>query len=373
MSEVRVLSLSTNYPRPEEKNRGLFVRSRLQYVAKLLSLKVVSPVPWIDYSSRKLMGALSQERFVDENLEVLQPRWLYPPLGGVANAWCLAAFLLPYLRHVRREYPFTVIDSHFGHPEGIAASILGRALGVPFTITLRGSETMHAQAAGRRRWMSWAFRRAARIITVSNSLRQLAVSLGADASRVHTVPNGIDSSLFYPRPYAESRARLGMPMDRPVILSAGHLIELKGHHRIVRALASLRRQGSGAELWIVGGPGRAASFEKEIRQEVDQQELTGVVHFAGAVSQLVLAEYLSAADVFCLASARVGGPNVVIEALACWLLRRSPPTCRCCRGYAAFQLNTRYRRTPERPGCAHQCARPRPRNQLGSESNRSVG
>ena len=103
---------------------------------------------------------------------------------------------------------------------------------------------MHAESAsGRLRWMRWAFRRAARLITVSESLRQFAISLGADAARVITIPNGIDTRLFYPRDYTAIRAMSGIPMDRPAIVSAGYLIERKGHHRVIQALGELRRQG----------------------------------------------------------------------------------------------------------------------------------
>jgi glycosyltransferase involved in cell wall biosynthesis len=278
---------------------------------------VVAPVPVIDYAARGRRPTAIPARRTDGNLPVYYPRGFYPPRGGFANAFFLAARLLPFMRSLRRDYPFDVIDSHFGHPEGVAAGLLGAALGRPFTITLRGNETMHAEVRGRRQWMGWAFRRAARIITVSERLRQFAISMGADASRVRTIPNGIDISLFSPRPYAETRTRLGMPDDRPAILSAGYLIERKGHHRVVEALAELRRNGSRAELWIVGGPGREGNYEEQIHAAVRQHNLENAVHFTGAVKPPVLADYMSAADVFCLASSREGWPNVVHEALGC--------------------------------------------------------
>ena len=317
MPEVRVLSFSTNYPRPADKNRGLFVRSRLQHMAQLLPVKVVSPVALTDYAAHTRLKILPPARMQDQQLEVFYPRWVYPPYGGFLNAWFLAARMIPFLRKLRREYPFDLIDSHFGHPEGIAAGLISAAMHIPFTITLRGNETMHAQAPGCRWWMSWAIRRASRIIAVAESLRQFAISMGADARLARTIPNGIDTGLFYSRGYAESRARLGIPMDRQAVVSAGYLIERKGHHRVVRALAELRRQGSQAELWIVGGPGREGNFEKQIHQEVSAHDLQGAVHFAGVVNQPALAEYMSAADVFCLATSREGWPNVVHEALGC--------------------------------------------------------
>src|SRR5947199_9795478 len=99
MSTVRVLSLSTVFPRPAEENLGIFVRSRLERVAQLLTVKVVAPAPLFDYAARggKKTPPLPPQR-QDENLEVFYPRWFYPPYGGVLNAWFLAARLLPFLR-----------------------------------------------------------------------------------------------------------------------------------------------------------------------------------------------------------------------------------------------------------------------------------
>src|SRR5208283_2276336 len=129
-----------------------------------------------------------------------------------------------------------------------------------------------------------------------------AMALGTQAARLRTIPNGIDTAVFFPRPYLETRTRLGMPIDRPAILSVGYLIERKGHHRVVQALGDLRRAGSNAELWIVGGPGREGNFVAEIHSAVKQNGLEQAVHFVGTVKPPVLAEYMSAADVFCLAS-----------------------------------------------------------------------
>ena len=74
-----------------------------------------------------------------------------------------------------------------------------------------------------------------------------------------------------------------MPADRPVILSAGDLIERKGHHRIVRALAEVRANGIPAELWIVGAPGREGQFERQLHETVRECGLGDTVHFTGAV------------------------------------------------------------------------------------------
>ena len=317
MQAIKVLSLSTVFPNPAEESLGTFVRHRLQHVAKLHSVEVVAPIAVIDYAGRRFRKPGIPACRQDGPLRIHHPPWVYLPWGGYTSAFCLAARLMPFLQELRREYPFDVIDSHFAYPEGIAAALLGAAFKRPFTITLRGNETMHAETRGKRRWIRWALRRAARIITVSESLRRFAISHGVQENRVRTIPNGVDSDVFYPRPNIETRARLGIPQDRPAIVSAGFLIERKGHHRVIRALSEIRRRGGDAELWIIGGPGREGQFEKQLHREVREHALEPFVHFTGNVKSAVLADYMSAADVVCLASSREGWPNVVHEAQAC--------------------------------------------------------
>ena len=74
---------------------------------------------------------------------------------------------------------------------------------MPVTITLRGSEVVHARVAGRRRWMAWSFRRASRIIAVSESLRQFAISLGGDPDRVARSPMALIPRSFTPVRYGK--------------------------------------------------------------------------------------------------------------------------------------------------------------------------
>ena len=317
MQGVKVLSLSTVFPNPAEENLGPFVRHRLQHVAKVHDVEVVAPIAVIDYAERRFRRPGIPVSRQDGPLHIHHPRWVYLPWGGYTSAFCLAARLMPFLHGLRREYSFDVIDSHFAYPEGIAAALLGSAFRCPFTITLRGNEVMHVQSPGKGRWIRWALRRAARIITVSESLRRFAISNGVEETHVRTIPNGVDPDVFYPRPRTETRFRLGIPEDRPVIVSAGFLIERKGHHRVVRALSEIRRSGSSAELWIIGGPGREGQFEEHLHREVRRHALESFVHFTGNVKSAVLADYMSAADVVCLASSREGWPNVVHEAQAC--------------------------------------------------------
>ncbi len=314
---LKVLSLSTVYPNPREPGLGLFVRSRLQHMAAAADVTVIAPVPLIDYSKagRRLARTPVPRERRDEALEVRHPRWLYPPMGGFINGLALFVRLAwPVWRWYRRV---DVIDAHFAHPEGVAAALLSMVTGRPFTVTLRGNETMHAAHYWRGKVMRWALRRATRVIAVSERLRVFAEDAGTNREKTATIPNGIDTKVFYPRERASLRARFGMRDEVTAIVSAGYLIERKGHHRVIKAVGGLRRKGLPVELWVVGGPGREGEYEREIHREVERQQADNAVHFTGHVTPDMLAEYMTAGDVFCLASSREGWPNVVNEAQAC--------------------------------------------------------
>jgi glycosyltransferase involved in cell wall biosynthesis len=185
-------------------------------------------------------------------------------------------------------------------------------------VTLRGSELLHGQSRSKRWLMGWALRRAALVVTMSAELSRFATGLGAAAGKVNTIPNGVDGTVFFPQDRTQARLKHRLPADAKVILSAGHLIELKRHHDIIKALHKLRQDGLDAHLLIAGGPGGGGpSWEDRLHRLAFTLGIADAIRFLGPVEQSVLAELMAAADVFCLASAREGCPNVVNEAMAC--------------------------------------------------------
>jgi len=312
------------FPNPTEPGCGIFVQRRLEHLAALPGgpeVRVLAPVQIFDYANRAkrfLRARGVVRRRMQGPVTVYHDKWFYPPFAGVFNALFLAAQMLPRCIALRLEgYRFDALDAHFGHPEGVAAALLAMLFRCPFYITMRGNESIHAERALRRWSQTWAYRRAAGVIAVSEPLREFAVSLGVRPERAVTIPNGVDGAVFYRRGHGECRARHRIAADAKVILSAGYLVEGKGHHHVIEALAALNRRGVEAELIIAGGAGREGDFEPVIREAVRRHGVEARVRMVGAVQPETLAELMCAADVLCLASYAEGWPNVVHEALAC--------------------------------------------------------
>jgi len=320
VSPIRVLSISTEYPNPTNPGLGVFVRARLQHVAVRLDVKVLAPVPLLDYSnpSRKWTpGGRSSTRF-DGVVEVLHPLWTYPPFGTPLNVVCLFLALVGPARRLHRRDAFDVVDAHFGYPEGVAAALIAATLGVPFVVTLRGNEPFFARSRARRTCLRWALLRAARVVAVAEWLRQFAVDLGVAADRTRIIGNGVNSTVFHQMDRTHCRRVHELPSAARVILSAGSLLEAKGHHRVIRALAHLVGQGLDVHLVIAGSESRGGpGFEAALRRLVADLGLQSRVTFTGWRPPEALAQLMNAADVFCLASDSEGWPNVVHEASSC--------------------------------------------------------
>lgn len=317
---LKILSISCQYPNPAEEGSGLFVQRRLKELSTLSEVMILAPVPAWKYGNcfgneARVRSCLRTS--AEDGMRVIYSRWFYPPLGGALNPFCLFARLLGSIGRLRREFPFQVLDAQFGFPEGIASALLSAYFKCPFTVTLRGSELVHCRFPFRGYWMRWALARASRVFAVSEELRQLAIRMGVDPARAKKIPNGINPSVFFPRGKKECRNKHSIPLGIPVALSAGHLIELKGHHRVIAVVKELSKNGIPTQLLIVGGAGHGRSYEQNIRELIVELGMQDMVRLLGQVTPNVLAELMSAADVFCLASSREGWPNVVHEALAC--------------------------------------------------------
>ena len=321
----RLVVFSTLFPHPGQPNAGVFIRERMFRVAKVLPLIVVAPVPWFPLQGlirlwRPHFRPAAPQHEVQDGIEVWHPRFfsipgLFKSLDGLFMAW--GSWFT--LQRLKKQFQFNLIDVHFAYPDGYAGTLLGRWLNVPVTITLRGTEIRHANDARLRPRLVRALQQAARVFSVSDSLKRHALSLGIPAEKIQVVGNGVDTEKFFPMDKREARGKLSLPPDAPLLISVGGLVERKGFHRVIDCLPALLASYPRLQYLIVGGASAEGDMRAALEAQVTRLGLTEHVKFLGAWPSRKLRLPLSAADVFVLATRNEGWANVFLEAMACGL------------------------------------------------------
>ena len=324
-NDPHIVVLSSLFPNSLQPMAGLFVRERMFRVAAQLPLTVIAPVPWFPFQPllRRLRpgfrpGAPSTE--TQQGITVFHPRFFSVPgaFKSLDGLW-MALGCLPRMLWLKREHRLDIIDAHFAYPDGYAACLLGRWLGVPVTITMRGTEARHAADPVLKPLLRTALSRANRVFSVSDSLRQVALSCGIEPTKVQVVGNGVDIAKFSPQPQSAARMTLGIPLQSKVIITVGGLVERKGFHRVISAMPELRTCFPTLVYLVVGGPSPEGDWTEKLKQMVSERKLEGSVRFLGPMAAEELNQPLSAADVFVLSTRNEGWANVLLEAMACGL------------------------------------------------------
>jgi teichuronic acid biosynthesis glycosyltransferase TuaC len=314
--KIHLLVLASLYPNAAQPRHGIFVEERLRHLvdSERMTATVVAPVPWFPFRHRRF-GAYAAFAAVPAHEErhgirVAHPRYpVIPKVGMNIAPFLMYSALLPVLQKMLAGgADFDLIDAHYFYPDGVAATLLGAALEKPVVITARGSD-VNLIARHRRpgRQIRRAANRAAAVVAVSRALKDKLIALGAEAEKITVLRNGVDLDRFEPRDRGEIRARLAL--TGPVWLAVGNLVESKGVHLTLAALANV----ADAMLLVVGqGP-----EEARLHQLADRLGVAERVRFLGTLAHEDLCDYYNAADAMVLASSREGMPNVVLESLAC--------------------------------------------------------
>lgn len=229
-------------------------------------------------------------------------------LGEAGGSSAREVFQAAWLGRRVRELGITHLHAHFGTTSAAVARLAGRFAGIPYTFTAHAKDIYHEEvdAADLRRKVADA----SAVITVSDfNLAHLRREFGAAAGRVCRVYNGLHLDRF---PYRDPSAR-----DRTVV-SVGRLIEKKGFDVLIAAVQRLRADGVEFACEIIG----SGEKEGELREQIVQSGLTGIVRMVGALPQGEVIRRVGAASVFaapCVVGRdgnADGMPTVLLEAMA---------------------------------------------------------
>jgi len=239
-------------------------------------------------------------------------------LRAWAKAFHLARIERFAARLVARE-GIALVHSHFAWPEGIGGAMAAAEARRPLIASFRGMDldVHEGLAYGMRRDAGMAHairnlvRRADRTTYVSEYLRRIGLSLGADPATAITILKGVDLERFTP---ARDRAALGRELGiaGPLLLSVGGLQKLKGIHHALDALATLK--ATRAFTYLVVGDGEE---RESLEAQAARLGLESRVRFAGRLDRGQIPRYFAACDALILASLTEGSGNVALEAMAC--------------------------------------------------------
>ena len=150
------------------------------------------------------------------------------------------------------------------------------------------------------------YRRATRIVTLSEDNRAKQLVDGADAGKCAVVPNGVKYES------AVRRVPAVEPRDHLRLGFVGRVVPIKDVITLIRAIAQARRQVD-LEAWIVGPEDEDTTYAARCRSMVEAFGLTDCVKFLGPQR---VAEIYPQLDVLVLTSFSEGQPLVMLEAFA---------------------------------------------------------
>jgi glycosyltransferase involved in cell wall biosynthesis len=243
------------------------------------------------------------------------PAYIYP--AKVCRGWhgyCFRESIRYEFKKAVRDFQPNAVLAAYAYPDGWAAVNLSHQVGLPAIIKVHGSDVLRMGRRGGKMLRTIdALRKADGVVAVSRDLAARVTDLRASADRVTVIYDGIDSDVFYPGSQMAARDRLGLTMDKKIILFVGRIVPVKGLDVLVSACSCLMRSNVDFMCYIVG-EGRS---RKHVTRHVSRLGLNNRIRLVGAVAHRNLADWYRAADVLVLPSYSEGVPCVLYEAAAC--------------------------------------------------------
>lgn len=227
---------------------------------------------------------------------------LCSPLEQATYVISAIAFLY---RHLRTQ-TYDMVHAHFLIPTGIVAWWLNRRYGIPYLVTMHGSDVpgynsdrfvfLHRFT---RPLIRAVARRAERIVAPSQYLRSLfAQRVDADlAARVEHIPNGIDRQQFVP-----------LTKER-IVLATGRALPRKGFQHLIRAM-------SGTDLGYAVHIAGDGPMMPELRRLAANSATRVVFHGWMDGTSRQYRDLLGRAAVYCLPSERENASIALLEAMS---------------------------------------------------------
>jgi len=215
-------------------------------------------------------------------------------------------FFALQVQGLAQKHRCCLIHAASNFPNGLAAVLASRRLGVPAIYEVRGlweltrlsRETSWDQTehfAFTAAMESQACAAADAVLTLTEGLKELLVQRGTSTGKISILPNAVNPELFRPaerdRDLADS---LGIKQNDVVIGYLGSIVAYEGLDDLLRALHLLRKQGMTNIKFLLVGDGAALRDLQALVAELDLQDITIVT---GRIPHDCVAGYYSLVDI----------------------------------------------------------------------------
>lgn len=160
------------------------------------------------------------------------------------------------------------------------------------------------------------------VANTHSEARELVEFYDASPAEIAVVPPGVDLDTYRPGASAKARARLGLPLDRDILLFVGRVQPLKAPDLLIRALALMVARDPAArdrlQVVVVGGPSGAGAQEPDHLEALARRlGVRGLVRFERPVPAERLADFYRAASLTVVPSYNESFGLVALESQAC--------------------------------------------------------
>lgn len=230
---------------------------------------------------------------------------------------------------LKRRNDFDILHSHGANYINSIVGPVGRTFGWKSLVkgTLAQSDLYDVGRNRSGRLQKFFLDRVDAYIAISQDIQQEFQGCGFAPQKIHSVPNGVDTTRFSPASFSEKieiRQKLGLPLDRKIFLTVGVLDRRKNIGWIVDQWDCNERIKGESFLVVVGPPGRTAS-DQEYFKALESTFETNRKCMKRFDFNDNIQDFYRASDYFILASKSEGMPNVILEAMACGLPCLSTP------------------------------------------------
>ncbi len=221
-------------------------------------------------------------------------------------------------REIRREGCDAILCQEYEYARFDSCVLLGRLIHLPVFASFQGGDETQS-------FIEFPLRLLALrgctglIIAPQTELQRVSDRYGVPTTKLARIFNPVDVATWRGIAQNEARAALGIPLNTKVAVYHGRIdIHRKGLDILLDAWNQVccERPEIDLRLLLVGtGPD-----SDKLRQRIATMQLRGVIWLDEFVNdRTVIQRYLSAADVYTLASRQEGFPVAPIEAMACGL------------------------------------------------------